>query len=94
MNGIEKITAKIQQDAEAEVQALMAQADEKVAAIDEDYEMGLMSPEERHRQVVDIWNEANDEVGDAMADNFDRSEVGIASKLSEKFWPKAASSAA
>ena len=29
-----------------------------------------------------------------LADNFDRSEVGIASKLSEKFWPKAASSAA
>ena len=33
MNGIEKITAKIQQDAEAEVQALMAQTEEKVAAI-------------------------------------------------------------
>ena len=26
-----------------------------------------------------------------LADNFERSEVGIASKLSEKFWPKAAS---
>ena len=51
---------------------ILAEADEKVAAIDEDYEMGLMSPEERHRQVVDIWNEANDAVGDAMADNFDR----------------------
>ena len=51
---------------------ILEAADEKVAAIDEDYEMGLMSPEERHRQVVDIWNEANDEVGDAMADNFDR----------------------
>ena len=33
MNGIEKITAKIQQDAEAEVRALMAQTEEKVAAI-------------------------------------------------------------
>jgi V/A-type H+-transporting ATPase subunit E len=33
MNGIEKITGKIQQDAEAEVQALMAQTEEKVAAI-------------------------------------------------------------
>lgn len=33
MNGIEKITAKIQQDAEAEVQALMAQTEEKIAAI-------------------------------------------------------------
>ena len=44
----------------------------KVAAIDEDYEMGLRSQEERHKQVVDIWNEANEEVGDAMAENFDR----------------------
>ena len=45
---------------------------EKVAAIDEDYEMGLMSSDERHKQVVDIWNEANEEVGNAMADNFDK----------------------
>ena len=50
----------------------MAEADEKVAAIDEDYEMGLMSDEERHKQVVDIWNAANEEVGDAMAANFDK----------------------
>lgn len=33
MDGIEKITAKIQQDAEREVAALMAQTEEKVAAI-------------------------------------------------------------
>ncbi|MFR4999077.1 MAG: DNA-directed RNA polymerase subunit beta' [Slackia sp.] len=51
---------------------LLAAADAKVAAIDEDYEMGLMSPEERHKQVIDIWNETADKVGDAMADNFDK----------------------
>ena len=51
---------------------ILAEADAKVAAIDEDYEMGLMSSDERHKQVVDIWNEANDAVGDAMAENFDR----------------------
>ena len=51
---------------------LLAAADEKVAAIDEDYEMGLMSPEERHKQVIDIWNETADKVGDAMAENFDK----------------------
>jgi len=33
MNGIEKITAKIMQDAEAEVQGLMAQTEEKLAAL-------------------------------------------------------------
>ncbi len=51
---------------------ILAAADAKVAAIDEDYELGLMSDEERHKQVVDVWNAANDEVGDAMAENFDR----------------------
>ncbi len=51
---------------------ILAAADAKVAAIDEDYEMGLMSREERHKQVVDIWNEANEEVGEAMAENFDK----------------------
>ena len=35
--------------------------------------MGLMSPEERHKQVVDIWTDANEEVGEAMAANFDSS---------------------
>ena len=30
-----------------------------------------MSPEERHKQVVDIWTDANEEVGEAMAANFD-----------------------
>jgi DNA-directed RNA polymerase subunit beta' len=51
---------------------ILKDADQKVDAIDEDYEMGLMSDEERHKQVVDIWNEANEEVGNAMADNFDK----------------------
>ncbi len=51
---------------------ILAQADARVAAIDEDYEMGLMSNEERHKQVVDIWNDANEEVGEAMAENFDK----------------------
>ena len=52
--------------------SILAAADAKVDAIDEDYEMGLMSPEERHKQVVDIWNDATEEVGEAMAANFDQ----------------------
>ncbi len=51
---------------------ILARADKRVEAIDEDFEFGLMSREERHKQVVDIWNEANEEVGDAMAENFDK----------------------
>ncbi|MDD6289575.1 MAG: DNA-directed RNA polymerase subunit beta' [Eggerthellales bacterium] len=51
---------------------ILAEADAKVDAIDEDYEMGLMSNEERHKQVIDVWTAANDAVGDAMAENFDK----------------------
>ena len=50
---------------------ILVDAEAKVDAIDEDYEMGLMSPEERHKQVVDIWTDANEKVGDAMSANFD-----------------------
>ena len=53
-------------------EAILAEADKKLAAIDADFELGLMSTDERHRQVVDIWNAANEEVGEAMAANFDR----------------------
>ncbi len=51
---------------------ILDKADKKVADVEEEYEMGFMSPDERHRSIVDIWNEANEDVGDAMADNFDR----------------------
>ncbi|MCL2888942.1 MAG: DNA-directed RNA polymerase subunit beta', partial [Eggerthellaceae bacterium] len=51
---------------------ILTKYDAKVAEIDENYEMGLMNADERHRQVVDIWNTANEEVGDAMASNFDK----------------------
>ena len=50
---------------------ILDDAEAKVDAIDEEYEMGLMSPEERHKQVVDIWTDANEKVGDAMSANFD-----------------------
>ncbi len=51
---------------------ILAEADKKVAAVEEDYEMGFMSADERHRQIVGIWTVANEDVGNAMADNFDR----------------------
>ena len=51
---------------------ILAEADKKVAAVEEEYEMGFMSADERHRQIVEIWTVANEDVGNAMADNFDR----------------------
>ncbi|MDR2714708.1 MAG: DNA-directed RNA polymerase subunit beta' [Coriobacteriales bacterium] len=55
-----------------EKEEILAAADAKVASIDEQYEMGLMSDDERHREVVDVWSDANEEVGEAMAENFDK----------------------
>ena len=37
---------------------ILAAADKRVEAIDEDYELGLMSDEERHKKIVDIWNDS------------------------------------
>ena len=55
-----------------EKESILEEADKLVASIDNDYQTGLLSDDERHRMVVDIWNDANDKVGDAMAANFDR----------------------
>ncbi|MDR2493357.1 MAG: DNA-directed RNA polymerase subunit beta' [Coriobacteriales bacterium] len=55
-----------------EKETILAAADAKVSAINGEYEMGLMSEDERHREVVEVWNKANEEVGEAMAQNFDK----------------------
>ncbi len=55
-----------------EKEEILAAADEKVAEIEGAYENGFMSWDERHREIIDIWNEANDEIGIKMAENFDR----------------------
>jgi DNA-directed RNA polymerase subunit beta' len=43
----------------------------EVAEIDDQYNMGLISQEERKAAVVEKWNAATDEVGQAMTDNLD-----------------------
>jgi len=43
----------------------------EVAEIQDQYDMGLISGEERHEAVVEKWNAATDEVGQAMQDNLD-----------------------
>ncbi|MCL2631592.1 MAG: DNA-directed RNA polymerase subunit beta' [Coriobacteriia bacterium] len=51
---------------------ILAEADAKVAAIENEYQMGFLDAAVRHREIREIWTEANDKVGDAMAANFDR----------------------
>jgi DNA-directed RNA polymerase subunit beta' len=51
---------------------LLAGGDERVGGIEKQYDRGLITKDERHRQIVDVWTEINEKVGEAMADNFDK----------------------
>src|SRR5881227_3949513 len=53
-------------------QEILAEYEKRVGEIEENYQMGLSSSEDRHSQIVDTWNEATDKVADAMLENFDR----------------------
>ena len=46
--------------------------EKEVGEIQDQYDMGLISAEERHEAVVEKWTAATDEVGEAMQDNLDR----------------------
>ena len=50
-------------------EAILAEYEDSVAKRVRDYGRGLITEEERKEQVVDIWNEATDRVGEAMLDN-------------------------
>ena len=39
--------------------------------VEDSFDMGELTPEERRREVVNIWNQATDAVGDAMVEQFD-----------------------
>lgn len=45
---------------------ILAEADKEVGLIEQDYLMGLINEDERHAQVVEIWNQATDEVTEAL----------------------------
>jgi DNA-directed RNA polymerase subunit beta' len=45
--------------------------EERVARVEQQYGRGLITEEERHEAIVNIWTEATDEVADAMEKNLD-----------------------
>ncbi len=51
--------------------AILEKYEQQVAEISEQYDMGLITQEERHEAVVEKWNSATDEVADAMVANLD-----------------------
>ncbi|MDI6692403.1 MAG: DNA-directed RNA polymerase subunit beta' [Anaerosomatales bacterium] len=53
-------------------QDIIEEANRRVAEVEQQFDRGLITPEERHRQIIDIWTEATEHVGEAMAENFDK----------------------
>jgi len=51
---------------------IIGRAEEDVEKIEQQYDRGLITKDERHRQIVEVWTRATDEVGDAMAAGFDK----------------------
>ncbi|WP_205696963.1 DNA-directed RNA polymerase subunit beta' [Conexibacter sp. SYSU D00693] len=52
-------------------QEILGRYEGEVAEIQDQYDMGLITQEERHELVVQKWTDATDEVGKAMAQHFD-----------------------
>src|SRR6185437_3479410 len=50
---------------------ILAKVEGEVGEIQDQYDMGLITQEERHEAVVDKWTAATEEVADAMEKNFD-----------------------
>lgn len=49
---------------------ILEEADKKVNEIEEQYNYGLLSQEDRKNAVISIWSKAKDDVQDAMLENF------------------------
>ncbi len=55
-----------------EKEAIIERFDAETAQIQAEFDEGWHTAEERHRQVTDKWNQATEEVGQAMEDNLDQ----------------------
>ncbi len=51
---------------------LLKEADEKILEITDQYNMGVLSDNERYKLVIDTWNTTTDKVGKALQNNMDR----------------------
>src|SRR6185436_19644321 len=53
-------------------QEILGKYEAEVAEIQDQYDMGLITQEERHELVVEKWTDATDEVAEAMRQHFDQ----------------------
>ena len=50
---------------------IIKNAEKEIEAVNDDFDYGLISNNERLAQVINIWNKATDDVADALKDNLD-----------------------
>jgi DNA-directed RNA polymerase subunit beta' len=50
---------------------ILAEFEARVDTVEDQHARGLITDEERHEIIINLWTEATDEVADAMIDNFD-----------------------
>jgi DNA-directed RNA polymerase subunit beta' len=55
-----------------EKQSILERYEGEVGQIQDQFDMGLITHDERHEAIVEKWTEATDDVGEAMQDNLDR----------------------
>ncbi|GAB6099841.1 DNA-directed RNA polymerase subunit beta' [Halanaerocella petrolearia] len=48
---------------------ILADSEQKVEKVETQYRRGLITEKERYQRVIDVWNDAKDEVTDALIDN-------------------------
>ena len=51
---------------------IIGAAEADIEKIEQQFDRGLITRDERHRQIVEVWTRATDEVGDAMAASFEK----------------------
>ena len=56
---------------------ILAGYEERVGKVEQQYERGLITEDERHESIVNIWTEATDTVADAMEDDALRAEPDL-----------------
>ncbi len=52
-----------------EKKVIIAEADGRIALIDRQFRRGLLTKEERHKLVVELWTKANDDIGDKLMES-------------------------
>jgi DNA-directed RNA polymerase subunit beta' len=55
-----------------EKESIISQADEKVEAVKKQYNMGLLTEEERKNKAIEIWNEAKNKITEAVRSSLDK----------------------